>query len=144
MLIAFDIFSVNIIEDSNHTLHKEWTLQPEWSQSACFSSIFNLPECELFFVATIEASACTRTALLFAANVQRRKDDLKNLNAACFPGHWKSKCTFSDNYVFLISLLAWIFPAFTSVEVLHTFCSQISRPPINALKIHCMYKLCNA
>lgn len=52
-----------------------------------------------------------------------------------FSGHWKSHCTVSDNYAFPISVLAWIFPAFTNVEVLHTSCSQISRPPMNALQM---------
>lgn len=37
MFIAFDIFSINITEDSNPTLPKEWTLQSGWSQSACLS-----------------------------------------------------------------------------------------------------------
>lgn len=135
VFIAFDIFSVNIIEDSNRTLHKEWTLQSESSQSACLSQaqLHFEPPWMFLFVTTTEASACTRTCLLQMCREGKMISKISMLSV--FYGHWNSDCTFSDNYVFPISLLAWIFPAFTSVEVLHTCCSQISRPPMNALQM---------
>lgn len=74
---------------------------------------------------------------------RERKMISKSLMLLVFSGHWKSNCTFSDNYDFPISLSEF----FLLLLVWRCFILAVHRFPDHPwmhCKCYCMYELCNA
>lgn len=143
---AFDIFSVNTIEDSNHTLQNELCSLnglslPAKPSSAPFLTSPNVSFC-LLPLQKPQPVQEPHYCLLQMCREEKMITKISMLPV--FSGHWKSDCTFSDNYIFPISLLAWIFPAFASVEVLLLAAHRFPDHPWMHYKCYCMYKLHNA